>query len=149
VRHSTRPRSPLSAVAAAALVAAGPAGCKPAPPPTPAEEVRVDGRPVAEWITMATNADDTRGQRAAWMALRRAGPPAVPAIRRAMERTTDPEKRARVGLTFSFLCPSALPAMAEEARTAQGDVQTQLEMSSQVIAGHADGAGGVLEGCSR
>ena len=150
MRQPTRFPSPSSAAVAAALVAsAALAACKPAPPPTPAEEVRVNGRPVAEWIAMATNADDTRGQRAAWMALRRAGPPAVPAIRRAMERTTDPEKRARVGLTFSFLCPSALPAMAAEARTAQGDVQTQLEMSSQVIAGHADGAGGVLEGCSR
>lgn len=109
----------------------------------------MDGRPLAEWITIATNGEDPRGQRAAWQALRHAGPPAVPAIRRAMERTPDPERRARVGLVFSFLCPSAASAMAEEARTAQGDVRTQLEMAAQSIGSLAAAgpAGGAGDGC--
>lgn len=137
MRLSTR----LSPVAAAlALLTA----CRHTPP----EDVRVDGRPVSEWIVASVNADDPRGQRIAWQALRRAGPPAVPALRHAMERTTNPEARARVGLVFSFLCPSVLPAVREEARTAQGDVRTQLEMVAQMMEASPEGAGGpAARGC--
>ena len=125
---------PVPAIAILALSAA----CRRTPP----EDVRVDGHPVSEWIAVAVNAENPHGQQIAWQALRHAGPPAVPALRHAMERTTNPELRARIGLAFSFLCPSVLPALREEARTAQGDVQTQLDMVAQAMASRGEATGG-------
>ena len=111
-------------------VVAAPAACKTEPPQDPV----VEGKPVSAWIAASINPDNFNGQRRAWQVLRKAGGQSVAAIQHAMERETDPERRARIGLAFGFLCPSAVPAMREAEHQATGDVQTRIKLAGDFIA---------------
>lgn len=119
----------------------------------PPEDPVVDGRPLSEWIAASTNPDDFNGQRRAWQVLRKAGGVSVAPIARAMERETDPERRARIGLAFGFLCPSAVPAMRAAERETVGDVQTRIKLAGEFIASQdsmrraSDPADSVSPGC--
>lgn len=123
-----RSRAPLATIVIAA--AATFAACKPEPP----QDFVVDGQPVSVWIAASINPDNFNGQRRAWQVLRKAGGKSVAPLRRAMEQETDPERRARIGLAFGFLCASALPAMREAGHEASGDVQTRIKLAGDFIA---------------
>ncbi len=107
---------------------------------------------MAAWIAASANHDDPPGQRQAWHTLRRLGGRAVPPIERAMERSTDPFERSRIGLAFSFMCVDALPAIREAERNARSeDVKTTLGFTIQRLV-EADslrrgGKAGTAVGC--